>query len=132
MSAEGERREDVFAAFSRWLGSDDAPRLVDRVMLAYPDGTVKIRTHGTISREAVQHKLGIPSIDEVTGGEGVDICFGGIGEAVMAALAPQPVRLYSLAVTQKPKTGKPAELLDYEEISRSAIVKLVKQIQQGK
>ncbi len=31
MSAEGERREDVFAAFSRWLGSDDAPRLVDRL-----------------------------------------------------------------------------------------------------
>ena len=57
---------------------------------------------------------------------------GGIGEAVMAALAPNPVRLYSLAVTQKPKTGKPAELLAYEDISRSAIVKLVKQIKPGK
>ena len=45
---------------------------------------------------------------------------------------PHPVRLYSLAVTKKPKTGKPAELLDFEEISRSAIVKLVKQIKQGK
>ncbi|OGR27612.1 MAG: transketolase [Desulfobacca sp. RBG_16_60_12] len=55
---------------------------------------------------------------------------GGIGEAVMAALAPHPVRLYSLAVTQKPKTGKPAELMDFEEISRSAIVRLVKQIKQ--
>ena len=53
---------------------------------------------------------------------------GGLGEAVLAALAPQPVRLYSLAVTKKPQTGKPAELLDYEEISRSAIVKLVKEI----
>jgi transketolase len=53
---------------------------------------------------------------------------GGIGEAVMAALAPNPVRQYSLAVTKKPKTGKPAELLDYEDISRSAIVRLVKQI----
>ncbi len=50
------------------MAAFEAPRLVDRVMLAYPDGTVKIRTHGTISREAVQHKLGIPSIDEVTGG----------------------------------------------------------------
>ncbi len=57
---------------------------------------------------------------------------GGIGEAVLAALAPNPVEVYSLAVTKKPKTGKPAELLDFEEISRSAIVKLVKQIQQGK
>ena len=56
---------------------------------------------------------------------------GGIGEAVMAALAPNPVRLYSLAVTKKPKTGKPAELLDYEDISRSAIVRLVKQIKSG-
>ena len=56
---------------------------------------------------------------------------GGIGEAVMAALAPHPVRLYSLAVTRKPKTGKPAELLAYEDISRNAIVKLVKQIIQG-
>ena len=55
---------------------------------------------------------------------------GGIGEAVMAALAPNPVRLYSLAVTKKPKTGKPMELLDFEDISRSAIVKLVKQISQ--
>jgi transketolase len=55
---------------------------------------------------------------------------GGIGEAVMAALAPHPVRIYSLAVTRKPKSGKPAELIDYEEISRSAIVKLVKQISQ--
>ena len=55
---------------------------------------------------------------------------GGIGEAVMAALAPNPVRLYCLAVTKKPKTGKPAELLDYEDISRSAIVRLVKQIKQ--
>jgi len=56
---------------------------------------------------------------------------GGINEAVLAALAPNPVRLYSLAVTKKPKTGQPAELLDYEDISRSAIVRLVKQIKSG-
>jgi transketolase len=53
---------------------------------------------------------------------------GGIGEAVLAALAPNPVIVYSLAVTKKPKTGKAAQLLDFEEISRSAIIKLVKQI----
>ena len=57
---------------------------------------------------------------------------GGISEAVMAALAPNPVRLYALAVTKKPHTGKPAELMDLEEISRSAIVKLVKEIKQGR
>jgi transketolase len=53
---------------------------------------------------------------------------GGIGEAVRSALAPHPVPIYSLAVTQKPKSGKPAELLNYEAISRTAIVKLVKEI----
>jgi transketolase len=56
---------------------------------------------------------------------------GGIGEAVMAALAPHPVKVYALAVTKKPKTGKPTELLELEDISRSAIVRLVKQIKQG-
>jgi transketolase len=56
---------------------------------------------------------------------------GGIGEAVLGALAPNPVKVYRLAVTKKPKSGNPAELLDFEEISRGAIVKLVKQIKQG-
>jgi transketolase len=55
---------------------------------------------------------------------------GGIGEAVLGALAPEPVKVYSLAVTQKPKSAKPAQLLEFEEISRGAIVKLVKQIKQ--
>jgi hypothetical protein len=41
------------------------------------------------------------------------------------------VRIYSLAVTRKPKSGKPAELLDYEEISRRAIVTLVKNFLQS-
>jgi transketolase len=57
---------------------------------------------------------------------------GGIGEAVLAALAPHPVRLYSLAVSRKPRTGKPAQLMDTEEISRNAIIKLVQQIKPGK
>jgi transketolase len=56
---------------------------------------------------------------------------GGIGEAVLGALAPNPVKVYCLAVTKKPKSGTPSELLDFEEISRGAIVKLVKQISQG-
>jgi transketolase len=56
---------------------------------------------------------------------------GGIGEAVLGALAPNPVKVYRLAVTKKPKSGKPAELLDFEEISRGAIIKLVKQLRQG-
>jgi hypothetical protein len=43
-------------------------------------------------------------------------------------LAPNPVKVYASAVTRKPNRGKPAELLDFEEISRDAIIKLMQQV----
>ena len=51
---------------------------------------------------------------------------GGLGEAVMSALAAEPVPIYSLAVRKKPRSGKPADLLDFEGISRKAITAKVK------
>ncbi len=53
---------------------------------------------------------------------------GGIGDAVKSALATSPVPIYSLSVRKKPKSGKPQELLDYEEISRAAIIERVKNL----
>ncbi|MFZ5453145.1 MAG: transketolase [Thermodesulfobacteriota bacterium] len=53
---------------------------------------------------------------------------GGLGEAVVSALALTPVPVHSLAVRRKPKSGTPAELLDYEEISAGAIVRKVKEL----
>jgi transketolase len=53
---------------------------------------------------------------------------GGLGEAVRSALAGSPAEIHSLAVRKMPKSGRPGELLDYEEISRRAIVKKVKEI----
>jgi len=56
---------------------------------------------------------------------------GGMGEAVSAAIAAMPnikIQMSNLAVRQIPKSGKPDELLDYEEISRNAIIKKVKQL----
>jgi transketolase len=53
---------------------------------------------------------------------------GGLGEAVMSALAKAPVPVHCLAVTKKPKSGSPEELLDFEDISRRAIVNKVKEI----
>ena len=53
---------------------------------------------------------------------------GGIGETVKSALSASPVPIHSLAVRKKPKSGKPEELLDYEEISRIAIIKKVKEV----
>ena len=52
---------------------------------------------------------------------------GGLGEAVRSAL-DTPVPVYSLAVRKMPGSGKPGELLDYEEISAHAIVKKIKEI----
>src|SRR5205823_1947688 len=53
---------------------------------------------------------------------------GGIGEAVKAALANDNLNIHSLAVRKMPRSGTPQELLDYEEISSSAIVKKVKEL----
>ena len=53
---------------------------------------------------------------------------GGIGEAVASALSSTSIPVHSLAVNQLPKSGKPNELLDYEEISSRAIVGLVKRL----
>ncbi len=52
---------------------------------------------------------------------------GGLGEAVQSALAGVCVPVHSLAVRKKPMSGKPEELLDFEEISRKAIVQTVKE-----
>jgi len=51
---------------------------------------------------------------------------GGLGEAVLSALAPlkvPPLQVVHLAVRKVPRSGKPHQLLDFEEISAKAIVK---------
>jgi transketolase len=53
---------------------------------------------------------------------------GGIGEAVMHALADQQTKVYQLAVKKMPHSGKPDELLEYEEIDKNAIIAKVKQV----
>jgi transketolase len=53
---------------------------------------------------------------------------GGIGEAVRSALAAVQTTIYSLAVRKMPRSGKPGELLDYEEISKNAIMSKVKEV----
>ncbi|MBI4272884.1 transketolase, partial [Candidatus Uhrbacteria bacterium] len=53
---------------------------------------------------------------------------GGIGEAVSGALIGMGTPVYSLAVRKMPRSGKPDELLAYEEINKDAIIKKVKEI----
>jgi transketolase len=53
---------------------------------------------------------------------------GGLGEAVQSALAGQNTPVHLLAVRKMPQSGTPAELLDYEGISRTGIVQKVKEL----
>jgi transketolase len=53
---------------------------------------------------------------------------GGIGEAVFAALAGQPLRLAHLAVRGLPTSGTPPELMDATGIGVSAIVEAAREV----
>ncbi len=55
---------------------------------------------------------------------------GGLGEAVKTALSEgiDNTPIYSLAVKKMPHSGKPEELMEYEEISKKAIIAKVKHI----
>lgn len=48
---------------------------------------------------------------------------GGIGEAVRSAIGSTGVEIVSLAIRKMPQSGKPEELLRYEEIDAEAIMK---------
>ncbi len=50
---------------------------------------------------------------------------GGLGEAVASVLVGTPVRFRSLAVTARPRSGTPDELLAFEGIDRDAIADAV-------
>lgn len=53
---------------------------------------------------------------------------GGLGEAVQSALSETETKVYKLAVKKMPKSGKPDELLNYEEINSTAIIRKVKEV----
>ena len=53
---------------------------------------------------------------------------GGLGDAVLDAVATQAVYVHKLAVTGMPRSGKPEELLEYHGISANAIVQKVKEL----
>ena len=53
---------------------------------------------------------------------------GGIGDAVLSALAMEGVQVYKMGIQQIPHSGKPAQLLDHYGISARAIVEKSKQL----
>ena len=53
---------------------------------------------------------------------------GGLGDAVLDAIATENIYVHKLAVTGIPRSGKPEELLEHHGISANAIVRKVKDI----
>jgi transketolase len=53
---------------------------------------------------------------------------GGLGDAVLNAVAAHDVRVHKMAVTDVPRSGKPEELLDAYGISARRIVDQVKRL----
>jgi len=53
---------------------------------------------------------------------------GGLGELVKVLLSGTGVKIHSLSVNKLPQSGKPEELLAYEEIDAAAIIKAVKSL----
>jgi len=57
---------------------------------------------------------------------------GGMGEAVRSEMGGIDVPIHSLSVRKMPRSGKPHELREYEEISRNAIINKVKELLRGR
>ena len=53
---------------------------------------------------------------------------GGLGDAVLNAVATEDIHVHKLAVTGIPRSGKPEELLEYHGVSANAIVQKVKDV----
>ena len=53
---------------------------------------------------------------------------GGLGDAVLNAVANNGVRVFKMAVQEIPRSGKPEELLERYGLSASCIVKKVKEL----
>lgn len=102
-----------------------------------------LKAHDELKKEGLSIRVidlySIKPIDEKTIREAADntqalitvedhYAEGGLGEAVRSVFERSPVPIYSLAVKKKPKSGKPRELLDFEDISQKAIIAKVKSL----
>jgi len=53
---------------------------------------------------------------------------GGLGQTVASALVNEDIKIYNLAVTKLPRSGKPEELMAYAQIDAQSIVEKVKEV----
>ncbi|MBI2266959.1 MAG: transketolase [Armatimonadetes bacterium] len=111
--AAGITLHEALAAYEELAGEGISIGVIDLY-------SIKPLDSGTLT-EAALHTAAVITVED-------HFAEGGIGEAVRSSLFESGKPVHSLAVRKMPKSGKPAELLDYEEISKKAIVKKVKEI----
>lgn len=102
---------EALAAHQELLAAGTSIRVIDLY-------SIKPIDVETLSRAAAETKTIITVEDHFSE--------GGLGEAVRSALADSRTPIISLAVRKLPRTGKPDELLAYEEINSAAIQAAVK------
>lgn len=113
IAAAGITLHEALAAHDELQGRKIPVRVVDLYSIQPIDAQTL--------RKASQETRGIITVED-------HFAPGGIGEAVMAALSPAGGPVHALAVRKVPRSGRPEELLDYEGISRKAIVKKVMEL----
>jgi transketolase len=111
--AAGITLHEALAAADRLAGDGIHVRVIDLYSIKPIDA-------GTLKRSAEETGIILTVEDH--------FAEGGIGEAVMSAIADSPCPVHRLAVTKKPRSGKPEELLDFEGISRKAIEEKVRKL----
>ena len=117
----------------------------DRLTLVAAGATVHeaLEAHEHLQRDGIAVRVidaySIKPIDTATLRQAADVtgiivtiedhhAAGGLGEAVLQALADRPVPVTVLAVRKTPMSGKGDELRDFEGISAAAIVNTVKRL----
>ncbi|MGH9576952.1 MAG: transketolase C-terminal domain-containing protein, partial [Terriglobales bacterium] len=118
----------------------------DRLTLVAAGATVfeALKAHDVLAQEGIAVRVidlySVQPIDQAalrdsahaTGGLVITVedhyAHGGIGDAVLAALAEDRVEVHKLAVRDIPHSGKPDELLDRFGISSRAIVEKVREV----
>jgi transketolase len=111
--AAGITLHEALAAFEELRAEGIRIRVVDLYTIKPIDQTAL--------RRAIKDTKGIITVED-------HFAEGGVGEAVRSALPDYHLPVYSLAVRKMPKSGKPGELLDFEEISKKAIIHSVKNL----
>lgn len=114
--ATGVTLHEALKAYPLLLKNNINVRLID----AY---SIKPIDTGTLQKAARETKAILTVEDHYP--------HGGLGDAVRQGLSGRPVRIYSLAVSKMPRSGKPQQLLEYEDISTDAIVEKVQAIMAG-